>query len=95
MGLCWIGVDPELSFARARCPIIAPALRIGGTVEYLALAAGCRSGSGGEEAAPATGLARIQRLLSVVVQFALLVLGRTQGAGIGAGEVLFFPSAPI
>jgi hypothetical protein len=76
----------------ARCPIIALALRIGGTVEYFALAASCRFGSSGEETATAAGLTRIQRLFGVVVQFALPVLGLAKGAGIGADEILLvFP----
>jgi hypothetical protein len=86
--------EPSALSNRARCPIIALAFRIGGTVEYFALAASCRSGCGGEKAAPVTGLAGIRRLLSVVVQFALLILGLTKGTGFGADEVLFFFSVP-
>src|SRR5579863_6506721 len=73
---------------RARRPIIALALRIGGAVEYLALTASRTLGPGNEKAALATGLTRIRRLLSVVVQFALPVLHLTEGAGIGADEIL-------
>jgi|SRR5579863_2795038 len=73
---------------RACRPIIALALRIGGAVEYFALAASCRLRSSSEKAASATGLPRIQRLLGVVVQFALPVLGLAKVVGIDADELL-------
>jgi len=79
---------------RARRPIIALALRIGGTVEYFARAASCGFGSSGEITATATRLTGIRRLLSVVVQFPLPFLGLAKGAGIGADEILFVFSVP-
>jgi len=79
---------------RARRPIVAPALRTGGTAENLAPAARCSCLSRSEEAAAATGLAGIRRSFSVVVQLALSPLGLAEGAGFGADEILCSFCAP-
>src|SRR4029077_10215998 len=76
--------------ARPRSPVIAPAVRVGGTVEYLALAASCSFGATGEKDAPATGPARIRRFLGVVIQLASLVFGGAQSAEIDAHGCLIF-----
>jgi len=79
---------------RARRPIVAPALRTGGTAEKLAPAARCSCPSRGEEATAAAGLAGIRRSFSVVVQLALSPLGLAEGAGFGADEILCSFCAP-
>jgi hypothetical protein len=73
---------------RARGPIIAPALWIRWTVEYFARAASRGFGSSGEITATATRLTGIRRLLSVMAQLPLSILGLAKGAGIGADEIL-------
>src|ERR1700746_2748296 len=77
---------------RSRRPVVAPALRIGGTVEYRALAASYSFCTGGKKIAPAAGLAGIRRLLRVVIQLALLLLGRAEGVRLDAYRVPFLRS---
>jgi hypothetical protein len=60
---------------RTRSPVIAPAARVSWTVKYLTLAAKRTSGAGGKKGAPTAGLARVRRLLGVVIQLAPLALG--------------------
>jgi hypothetical protein len=93
-----VGIGQMVSGAgrsdRARGPIIASALWIRGTVEHFARAAIRGFGSSGEITATATRLTGIRRLLRVMAQFALSILGRAKGAGIGADEILLVFSVP-
>jgi hypothetical protein len=75
---------------RTRSPVIAPAIRVGWAVEYLALAASGTFGATGEKGAPATGLAGIRRSLGVVIQLASFVFGGAQSAEIDAHSFLVF-----
>jgi hypothetical protein len=77
---------------RPRSPIIAPAVRVGWAVKYLALTASCTVGARAEKYASAAGLGGIRGLLGVVIQLASLAIGGAQGAEIDAhGSLSFFP----
>jgi hypothetical protein len=91
----WPWCAPTPHSRRTRGPVIASAARVGWAAEYLALAASRTFGTTGEKGAPAAGLARIRRLLRVVIQLASFVFGGTQSAEIDADGFLSFTFLPV